>query len=150
MVLFSSLHASFFLQAFLQAFFCLLIFSKINFFKSFFQECCQNFNTFDPDQDRQNLILIWVQTVWHSDGTPEIIFQKSWYWNKSTWWWRSWNFSIFRFVSHKSSTIQDVWCVKGRLWILANCLCARCHVIRFRSVPKTCRQKSFNQGLEIT
>ena len=24
--------------------------------------------------------LIWIQSVWNSDGIPEIIFQKSWFW----------------------------------------------------------------------
>ena len=27
--------------------------------------------------------LIWIQTVWHSDGISERIFQKSWFWKKS-------------------------------------------------------------------
>ena len=27
--------------------------------------------------------LIRIQTVWHSDGIPEIIFRKSWFWKKS-------------------------------------------------------------------
>ena len=27
--------------------------------------------------------LIWIQTVWHSDGIPERIFRKSWFWKKS-------------------------------------------------------------------
>ena len=27
--------------------------------------------------------LIWFQTVWHSDGIPKRIFQKSWFWKKS-------------------------------------------------------------------
>ena len=40
-----------------------------------------------PFRDKVNLLpprtfakasgLIWIQTVWHSDGIPEIIFQKS-------------------------------------------------------------------------
>ena len=27
--------------------------------------------------------MIWIQAVWHSDGISEIIFRKSWFWNKS-------------------------------------------------------------------
>ena len=40
-------------------------------------------NSLDPDQARQMSGLIWIQTVWHSDGNPEIIFRKSWFWKKS-------------------------------------------------------------------
>ena len=28
--------------------------------------------------------LIWIQTVWHSDGVPERIFRRSWFWKKSS------------------------------------------------------------------
>ena len=28
------------------------------------------------------LVLIWIQTVWHSDGILERIFRKSWFWKK--------------------------------------------------------------------
>ena len=28
-------------------------------------------NSLDADQARQDVGLIWIQTVWHSDGTPE-------------------------------------------------------------------------------
>ena len=39
-------------------------------------------NSLDPDQDRQNVcpdldilsVLIWIQTVWHPDSLPELIF----------------------------------------------------------------------------
>ena len=27
--------------------------------------------------------LIWIQAFWHSDGIPERLFQKSWFWKKS-------------------------------------------------------------------
>ena len=27
--------------------------------------------------------LFWIQIVWHSDGIPERIFQKCWFWKKS-------------------------------------------------------------------
>ena len=30
--------------------------------------------------------LIWIQSVWHSDGIPERFFRKSWFWNKSASW----------------------------------------------------------------
>ena len=29
-----------------------------------------------PYQVGQKLVLIWIQTVWHSDGVPERIFRK--------------------------------------------------------------------------
>ena len=27
--------------------------------------------------------LIWIQSIWHSDGIPERIFRKSWFWKQS-------------------------------------------------------------------
>ena len=33
-------------------------------------------NSLDPDQARQNVGLIWIQTVRHSDGIPEDCFEK--------------------------------------------------------------------------
>ena len=40
-------------------------------------------NSLDPDQARQNLSRIWIQTVWHSGGSPERIFWKSLLFKKS-------------------------------------------------------------------
>ena len=37
--------------------------------------------------------LIWIQTVWHSDGIPERIFRKCWFWNKSADDKRTWTIS---------------------------------------------------------
>ena len=34
----------------------------------------------DPDQARQKVGLIWIQSVWHSNGIPERIFRKRWFW----------------------------------------------------------------------
>ena len=28
--------------------------------------------------------LIWIQTVWHSEGIPENLFRKSWFWKKKS------------------------------------------------------------------
>ena len=33
-------------------------------------------NSLDPDQAQQTSGLIWIQSVWHSDGIPEITFLK--------------------------------------------------------------------------
>ena len=37
----------------------------------------------DPDQTQETPSLAWIQTVWYSDGIPERIFRKSWFWTKS-------------------------------------------------------------------
>ena len=36
-----------------------------------------------PDQARQNVGPDRGQSVWHSDGIPERIIRKSWFWKKS-------------------------------------------------------------------
>ena len=37
----------------------------------------------DPDQALQNVGLIWIQFVWHSDGISERSFWKGLFWKKS-------------------------------------------------------------------
>ena len=41
-------------------------------------------DSLDPDQARQMPGLIWVLTVWHSEGTPEQSFWKGWF-KKISW-----------------------------------------------------------------
>ena len=40
-------------------------------------------NSLDPDQDSKHAVLIWIQSVWHSDSVYERIFWKSKFWKKS-------------------------------------------------------------------
>ena len=40
---------------------------------------CRLHTVKNPNQDGQNVCLIWIQTVSHPDGIPERIFPKSWY-----------------------------------------------------------------------
>ena len=35
----------------------------------------KKFNTSGPDQDWQNVVIIWIQTIWNSDSVPEGIFE---------------------------------------------------------------------------
>ena len=33
-------------------------------------------NSLDPDEDRQMSVLVWIQSVWHSDSVPEFFLNK--------------------------------------------------------------------------
>ena len=42
-----------------------------------------NFQFFSKQSKSKTSVLIWIQTVWHSDSVPERFFFLSYFWKKS-------------------------------------------------------------------